>query len=88
MATIAEKDHRGERCRSACDGAMWDQGFDDFVDPCNWELWESYLNMSRAAQENYDWDNTIDTPYLDDNDGFLINGLSFGLFILCAIFKF
>ena len=50
--------------------------------------------MSRAAQQNYDWDDVIDTPYLDDdhhmddNDGFLINGLSFGLFILCAIFKF
>merc|ERR1719370_586264 len=101
-----------EECESKCNGAMWDQGFDDFVDPCSHELWESYLNMSRAAQQNYDWDDVIDTPYLDDDDdwdeehhgdedhhwdddggcwdvladapcGFLINGLSFGIFLLC-----
>ena len=44
---------------------MWDQGFDDFVDPCTHELWESYLNMSLAAEQNYDWD---DVHHWDDDD--------------------
>ena len=86
---------------------MWDQSFDDFIDPCTVEFWESNHNMAElAAETNNHWedDDEWDEDHHSDDDhhddsgcwdvlagtpcGFLINGLSFGIFILCAIFKF
>ena len=105
------KDH----CEAKCNGQMWDQSFDDFIDPCNVEFWESNHNMSVLAAEmnnyweddyDYDEDHDWDEEHHGDDDhhwdddggcwdvladapcGFLINGLSFGIFLLCAIFKF
>ena len=105
------KDH----CEAKCNGQMWDQSFDDFIDPCNVEFWKSNHNMSVLAAEmnnyweddyDYDEDHDWDEEHHGDDDhhwdddggcwdvladapcGFLINGLSFGIFLLCAIFKF
>ena len=113
------KDH----CEAQCNGerwgtkvSTWDQGFDDFIYPCDVEFWESNHNMALLAAEmnNYwedddddDWD---EDHHWDDDDhhwdddhhddggcwdvlagtpcGSLINGLSIGIFLLCAIFKF